>query len=127
MRRCTVVEVTRIALALAVTAALLLPAAAAAKRTGLTVSAPAAPHAGRPWTLVVHVTLDGRPWSRPGWRPTLSLVRRGVVPVARFRGTPAGPGAYRVRVVFPSGGAWRYAIPDPLNGEWWFLAPRVAS
>lgn len=112
-----------------VAAALVLAAVANAKVTNVAVSTPAgAPRADVPYTITVHVSLRGKPYAKPGYRPTLYLIRKGAfVPVATSHGTAVGPGAYRVTIVFLRPGSWRYVIPDPLNGDWSFDAPRVAA
>jgi hypothetical protein len=118
----------RLATLAAAIAALALSAAAAAKETNVTVSTAGGAHAGAASAVTIRVWLRGKPYARPGWRPTLYLVRRGAfVPVARYRGVAAGPGTFRVEVVFPRAGAWKYVVPDPVNGEWSFAAPRVSA
>jgi hypothetical protein len=113
----------------AVAAALVLAAVANAKLTSVAVSAPAsAPRTDVPYTITVHVSLRGKPYTKPGYRPTLYLIRKGAfIPAATSYGTAVGPGTFRVRIVFPRPGSWRYVIPDPLNGEWSFDAPRVTA
>jgi hypothetical protein len=132
--RCTVDDgslnrrpMLKLAILVGAAAALALAGTAAAKNTRLTVSAPTAPKANVPWTLTVRVSLDGRPYAKAGYRPTLYLIRSRYVPVATFHATKVAPGTYRVRVVFPQGGKWRYTIPDPVQGDWSFTAPRVAA
>jgi hypothetical protein len=116
------------ALTLLATLALALAAAAVAKQTSVTVTRPSAsPKAGVPWILTVRVALGGKPYVKPGYRPTLYVVDKASRPVATFHGTLAAPGKFSVRIVFPRPGTWRYVIPDPLNGEWSFAGLRVAA
>jgi hypothetical protein len=108
--------------------ALTLAGGAAAKDTSVSVTTAPGAHAGAASTVTIHVAVHGKPYARAGWRPTLYLVRRGAfVPVATYRGVAAGPGTFRVRVVFPQPGAWRYVVPDPVMGDWTFVAPRVSA
>ena len=117
----------RLATLAAAVAGLALAASAGAKLTRVTVSTPSAttPRKGVPWTVTVHVSLRGKPYPKPGYRPTLYLISKRI-PVATFHGVAIGEGTFRVRIVFPRPGTWRYVIPDPVNGEWWFGSPRVA-
>ena len=109
-------------------AALVLATSAGAKLTNVSVSTAGSPHVGATSTVTVRVALRGQPYARPGWRPTLYLVRKGAyLPAATYRGALVAPGTFRVRVVFPRAGAWRYVIPDPVTGDWTFVAPRVAG
>ena len=55
------------------------------------------------------------------------LVRGSALPAASFAAERIGPGTYRARLVFPSGGRWRYEIADPVTGDWYFVAPLVAG
>jgi hypothetical protein len=109
-------------------AALVLAASAGAKPTNVSVSTAGSPRAGAPSTVTVRISLHGRPYAKPGWRPTLYLVPTGAFfPVATYQGDIVSPGTFRLRVVFPRAGAWQYVIPDPVTGDWTFVAPRVAA
>lgn len=116
----------RFGLPAAFCAALCLTATASAKQTQVTVTGPTSAHAGVPFTLTLHVAVDGKPYGKAGYRPTVYLMGKGELPVATFHGTPVAPGTFRVRVVFPHTGSWSYVVPDPLNGDWTFVAPHVA-
>jgi hypothetical protein len=108
--------------------ALVLSATASAKLTSMSVSSQAAPRTHVPWTITVRVSLRGKPYAKPDYRPTVYLLANGgIMPVATFRGVRVGAGLFQVKVVFPRPGVWRYGIPDPVNGEWFFMSPRVAA
>jgi hypothetical protein len=107
--------------------ALSFAAVAGAKQTRVTVVTPStAPRASVPWPLTVRVALGGKPYAKAGYRPALYLVDTSGRPVATFHGTPAAPGRFIVRVLFPHAGTWRYVVADPLNGEWSFRGLKVA-
>jgi hypothetical protein len=124
MRKLTPLS-TAVAAALA---ALVLAGGAAAKDTNVSVATAPGAHVGAASTVTIRVWFRGKPYAKPGWRPTLYLLRgSSLLPVETYRGVAAGQGTFRVRVVFPRPGAWKYVIPDPVTGEWVFLAPRVSA
>src|SRR5262245_26488866 len=95
----------------AVTSVLAFAGAADAKRTNVRVSMPAGvPHAAVPWTVTVHVSLRGRPYAKPGYRPTLYVLGASRIPVATLHGVRVAPGTFRVGIVFQRPGKWRYVI-----------------
>ena len=73
----------------------------------------------------MRVALNGTPYTKPGYHPTLTVLDKSGIPVATFRGNAVAPGRYRVSVVFPRAGSWRYVIADPVTGDWYFVAPHV--
>jgi hypothetical protein len=87
----------------------------------LTVFKPRAPaRAGHPWSAVIRITLHGKPYTRPGYRPTLTISDAGYRFAAAFKGVPTNTaGNYRVRVVFPHAGRWKLGVPDPITGDWY--------
>jgi len=78
-------------------------------------------HAGKPWSVVLRLTLRGKPFARAGYRPTLTISDAGYRFTKTFDGVATGKtGNYRVRVVFPHAGVWQLGVPDPIMGDWYF-------
>jgi hypothetical protein len=122
---------TRVLTVLAVTgAALAATAVTDAKQVGVTVSSPPTRLvAGQAWTARLTTWVAGRPRSRAGAHPAVTIKRAGPLsmPAATFRARPLGrPGRYAVDVVFPAAGRWRYVVTGVGPGEWSFAPVRVS-
>jgi hypothetical protein len=122
---------TRVLTVLAVTAAALaVTAVTDAKQLGVTMSPPPARlAAGQAWTARLTTWVAGRPHTRAGAHPAVTIKRPGSLsmPAATFRARPLGrPGRYAVDIVFPSAGRWRYVVTGVGQGEWSFGAVRIS-
>jgi hypothetical protein len=85
------------------------------------------PRAHAAWPVTLRIVMDGRPFVRAGYHPTIWLVDEHDALLGGFRGAQVAPGEFRVWLVFPHAGAWRYVIPDPATGEYWFFAAPTVS
>ena len=103
-------------------ALLLLTATAAAAKSGVELSTPPdGLHAGQPWVIDLTPIRGDRPGPIPGNVPVtveIEKVGTGERHVARAR--PLRGGAFRARVVFPSGGRWIYRVTGfGSDGQGW--------
>jgi hypothetical protein len=117
---------------LAVTGVVLgLPATTAAKHVDVTLSSPPARlSAGTSWTARLTTWVSGRPRTRAGAHPLVTIKRGSAssMPVATFRARRLGrPGRYVVAIVFPRAGSWRYVVTGAGPGEWVFGPVRVTA
>jgi hypothetical protein len=120
----------RLLTALAVTgAALLVAGVTEAKQVGVTVSSPPSRlAAGERWNARLTTWVAGRPRTRPGAHPSVTIERIGplAMPVASFHARAVGrPGRYVVSVVFPAAGRWQYVVTGVGAGEWHFAPVNV--
>jgi hypothetical protein len=105
----------RILIAVAVTSALAIPAAAQAGgwATVRLAPPPAGLQAEETWTAQLTVLRHGRT-PTDGAAPSITI--RGAGGQQTFKAQPAGAtGAYVARVVFPSAGSWQYEVSDGLT------------
>ena len=104
---------SRLAIAIAVAAALAVPASHAGGWATVTLAPPPAGlEAEETWTAQLTVLRHGVT-PTDGARPAITI--RGESGAQTFRAKPAGTtGKYVARVVFPSAGSWEYEVSDGL-------------
>jgi hypothetical protein len=103
-------------IALAALAALVsVPAALAKERNIALKGVPAAPTAGKAFTVAISVTRDKQPDG--GKAPTVRLLSSSISVINITARETERLGVYRARIVFPSAGMWRVVVIDRMTGR----------
>jgi hypothetical protein len=103
-------------IALAALAALVsAPAALAKERNIALMGVPAAPTAGKAFTVTISVTRDKQPAA--GKAPIVRLLSSSVSVINITARETEKIGVYRARIVFPRAGMWRVVVIDRMTGR----------
>jgi hypothetical protein len=92
-----------------------VPAALAKERNVALTGVPAAPHAGKPFTVTITVTRDKMPVT--GKAPTVRLLSSSISVINITARATDRIGVYRARIVFPNAGMWRVVVIDRMTGR----------